>query len=270
MKRTPSPYLVRSLRVFPALPFALAAIGLGAQTIAPPPSAPQAAPTASTAQSPAQSPRAQQTAQVEPTQLAAELTKGISTKKAKTGDEIEAKTTIDASLPNGTKIPKGTKLVGNVVEVTAKSKEQKNSHLVFSLNRAVMKDGHDVPIHAAVTSVSAPVMMQSADAPMPAGSSPGGAPESSASAAGGSQMNTAGPASNAPTMAASSSNDQPQQVAVLKSAQDRVPVAGLPSVILSAPTTPQSAGVLDAQNENFSLESGTKFIVNVTPAQEGL
>ena len=42
--------------------------------------------------------------------VSAELTKGIDTKKAKVGDEVEVKTTSTAKLPNGTDLPKGTKL----------------------------------------------------------------------------------------------------------------------------------------------------------------
>ncbi len=56
---------------------------------------------------------------------------------------------------------------------------------------------------------------------------------------------------------------------MLKSAQDRVPVGNKPNVILSAPTTPESAGVLDGAGENISLNSGTKLTLNVIPAQPG-
>jgi hypothetical protein len=221
-------------------------------------------PAATDSRTPAQS---QQAAQVQATSLSAELTKGVDTKKAKVGDEINAKTTSDAKMPDGTALPKGTKLVGNVVDVTPRSKAQKNSHLVISLSHAVTKDGHDLPIHAAVTSVSAPVMPQSMDAPAPGGGMPSGG---GAAASGGSGGGASSQAAPMPSMSSASSSDtQPQQVAMLKSAQDRVPVAGMPHVILSAPTTPQSAGVLDAENENISLQSGTKFTVNISPTLGG-
>jgi len=54
---------------------------------------------------------------------------------------------------------------------------------------------------------------------------------------------------------------------MLKSANDRVPVDNKPNVMLLAPTTPDSASVLDAQGENISLGSGTKFTVNVASAE---
>jgi hypothetical protein len=201
--------------------------------------------------------------QIQATSVTAELTKGVDTKRAKVGDELNAKTTTEAKLPDGTVIPKGTKLTGNVVEVAAKSKEQQNSHLVISLNRAVMKDGHDMPIHAAVTSVTAPMSTQMADMPMSSG---GSAPASDgASNAGGGSTPSSTP------MPTSSTAPQPDSVAggMLKNANDHVPVGNLPNVVLSAPNTPQSAGVLDGVGNNISLQSGTKLTVNVAPAQGG-
>jgi hypothetical protein len=208
--------------------------------------------------------QSQGAAQIQATSVAAELTKGIDTKHARVGDELNAKTTTEAKLPDGTVIPKGTKLMGNVVEVAAKSKEQKNSHLVISLNRAVMKDGHDMPIHAAVTSVTAPASTQMADTPMSSGGS--SASSGSGSSAGGSSATP-----SAPSMPSSSMAPPPQSVAgaMLKNTNDRVPVGNLPNVVLSAPNTPQSAGVLDGVGGNISLQSGTKFTVNVAAAQGG-
>lgn len=264
--------------LFAAASFAAMSLALGAQTTASPQGPdPAMAPgttqngsqlagtDASTPQQP------QHAAQVQATSLSAELTKGIDTKKAKTGDEVNAKTTSDAKLPDGTALPKGTKLIGNVVEVTPKSKEQKSSHLVISLSRAVTKDGHDLPIRAAVTSVTAEAMAASMDAPMSGGAAmaPGGGGAATSGAPGGSASASAPmPSSSMPAMA-SNGDTIPRQGATLKGMNDRVPVGNMPNVVLSAPTTPQSAAVLDAQNENISLQSGTKFTVNISPTQSG-
>src|ERR1700743_3700646 len=88
--------------------------------------------------------------------VSAELTKRIDVKKAKVGDEIDVKTTSNAKLPNGTDLPKGTKLIGKVTDVHAKSNADKSSHLAFDIDHAVTKDGHELPVRAAVTSVLAP------------------------------------------------------------------------------------------------------------------
>jgi hypothetical protein len=213
---------------------------------------------------------------VQAASVSAELTKGIDSKKAKVGDEVDAKIVSDAKLPDGTDLPKGTKLKGNVIDVKAKSKEQKDSHLVLSLNRAVLKDGRDVPIRAAVTSMTAPAINAGLDGPAGGGAMAGPAGGSSAGAAGGAGGSAAGspaaPMPSSPTMAPSgmgpsSESSQSTTGQMLKSASDRVPVGNHPKVMLSAPTTPESAGVLDAQGENISLDSGTKFTANIASAQ---
>jgi len=236
-------------------------------------SQPRAATDAAAPQTSQTSPK---TAQVQAASLSAELTKGIDSKKAKVGDPVNAKTTTDAKLPDGTDLPKGTKLVGNVVEVKAKSKEENNSHLVLALNRAVLKDGHEMPIRAAVTSMTAPTSNTSFDTPGGGGSAGGGMPSggggsAGAGGSGGSSGGGGGGGTASPSMSSmpsgSSSQAQSVQGEMLKSAQDRVAVGNKPKVMLSAPTTPESAGILDAQGENISLDSGTKFTANVASAQ---
>jgi len=256
---------------------AVMSVSLQAQTSASPQSPDPAMTPGSTqtgsqprAASDAAAPEATQKAgQVQAASVTAELTKGIDSKKARVGDEINARTTSEAKLPDGTEIPKGTKLVGNVVDVKAKSKGQNDSHLVLALNRAVLKDGHEMPIRTAVTSMTAPAASASFDMPAGGGSVGGAAPSGgSPDAGGGSSGGTA--AASSPSTAGSmngSSAPQPAQGEMLKSAQDRVVVGNKPKVMLSAPTTPESASVLDAQGENISLDSGTKFTVNIASAQ---
>jgi hypothetical protein len=88
--------------------------------------------------------------------VSAELTKKVDSKDAKVGDAVEAKTTSTAQLSDGTKLPKGTRLVGHVTEVTHKSADQKTSRLAFGFDHAILRDGREVPIHSMMTSLSAP------------------------------------------------------------------------------------------------------------------
>jgi hypothetical protein len=242
-----------------AATIAVMSVTLQAQTATPPP-------TSSTATAATQTtPQSTQTqAPVQAAAVTAELTKSIDTKKAKVGDEVSAKTTSDAKLPNGTALPKGTKLVGNVVDVTPKSKEQKNAHLVLALNRAVTKDGQEMPIHTAVTSMTAPNAASMGGGGMDT-SSPGSGGMSTPSGGGAGSGGGApsAPTPSAPMMSDSGPSGQPTQGQMLKSAQDRVAVGNMPKVTLSAPNTPDSAGVLDAEGQNISLDSGTKFTLNL-------
>jgi hypothetical protein len=90
------------------------------------------------------------------TNVSAELTKKIESKDAKAGDQVFAKTTSEAHLANGTKIPKGSKLLGHVTDVQAKSKENHDGHVAFCFDHAVLKDGREVPVNAIVHILTAP------------------------------------------------------------------------------------------------------------------
>ncbi|HVT97326.1 MAG TPA: hypothetical protein VHE33_07435 [Acidobacteriaceae bacterium] len=90
------------------------------------------------------------------TNVSAELTKKIESKDAKPGDPVFAKTTSEAHLSDGTKIPKGSKLLGHVTDVQAKSKENHDGHVAFCFDHAVLKDGREVPVNAMVRLLSAP------------------------------------------------------------------------------------------------------------------
>jgi hypothetical protein len=196
--------------------------------------------------------------------VSAELTKRIDTKKAKVGDEVDVKTTSAATFADGTELPKGTKLVGKVTDVHPKSNTDKTSHVAFDLERAVTKDGHDVPVHAAVTSMMVSAQPTDNSAMMSPGSAGGGAAGGGAAAGGSTGSGAATSAPSAPSIPVVSSQDQPTQSAqVAKGPQDRVPVANLPGVVLTSSDGVSSAGSLDAENKNISLESGTKMTLNV-------
>jgi len=204
-------------------------------------------------------------AQVEATSVDAELTKGLDAKRAHVGDEVDARTTSEAKLADGTTLPRGTKLVGNVVDVTAKSKQEKDSKIVIALNRAVLKDGKQVAIQSAVTSMTAPVSNSNANAAVV--SAPSAPPASGNSSGGGSgsASSTPPPPSSPPMRSMPSDTAQSTPGQMLRGAGDQVPVGNKPTVILSAPTTPDSSAILQAKGENVSLESGTKLTLNVIP-----
>jgi hypothetical protein len=81
----------------------------------------------------------------------AELTKRINVNKARVGDKVAAQITTDTKLPDGTDLPKGTKLVGTVTSVPGKSN---SNHLTFDFDRAVLHSGQAVLVHTTLTSVS--------------------------------------------------------------------------------------------------------------------
>jgi hypothetical protein len=194
----------------------------------------------------------------------AELTKGIDVKKAKAGDLVSAKTTNTATLADGTELPKGTKLVGKVTEVRAKSNSDKTSHLAFSLEQALPKDGHEIPLRVMVTSLTVPLDSPDLAAVTVGAHGGGAAPVSNAK-------------TSAPTTASNpnqtyvdqstikSQTQQPQETEGMMghAPNQHMAVGNLPGAILtSADGTSQSASV-DLPNENVWLGQGTKMILFV-------
>lgn len=88
--------------------------------------------------------------------FSAELTHGLNSKNARVGDDVIARTTSTAQLAGGARLPKGTKLMGKVTEVRPKSGAEHDGHLAFTFQRAVLRDGREITIHAALDSISEP------------------------------------------------------------------------------------------------------------------
>src|SRR5260370_25078846 len=119
----------------------------------------------------------------------------MGTKNAKQGDEVNARVTDTAKLADGTELPRGTKLLGKVTDVKAKSKEDKSAHLAFNIDHAVLKDGKQVPVVVVVTSVTGP-SQGSAQAMMAGG---GASSNTSGSTSGGSSGSSGSRGSSAPS-----------------------------------------------------------------------
>jgi hypothetical protein len=79
----------------------------------------------------------------------------LDAKKAKPGDPVTAKTTEPSTTSDQQQLPKGTKLLGHVTEAKAAGKGEAQSTLGFVFDRAVLKDGREVPINTTVRAIAA-------------------------------------------------------------------------------------------------------------------
>ena len=193
----------------------------------------------------------------------AELTKRIDTKKAKVGDTVEARTTSAVKLPDGTELPKGTKLVGKVTDVRARSNSDKTSHIAFNLDEALMKDGHEVPLRVMVMSATVPL-----DAPPDTsgmtGSARGPATQSGAAGVPPTPTTTAGQYVQQSAMSNGMQTvpgDAPGMVA--HGPNQQVMVGNLPGVILTSADAIGNSAALDATDKNIMLDSETKLTLFV-------
>ncbi len=74
------------------------------------------------------------------------LTKPVDSGKAKPGDPVSARTTQPARTSDGTSIPEGSTLVGHVTEARARGDGQASSAVGIAFDKAVTKDGREIPL----------------------------------------------------------------------------------------------------------------------------
>ena len=88
--------------------------------------------------------------------LEAALSKSLDARKNKVGDAVVAKVTKDVKSQDGkTVLRKGSKLIGHVTEAKARGKGESESALGIAFDRAVTKDGREMPVNLAIQAVGA-------------------------------------------------------------------------------------------------------------------
>src|SRR6266850_1531012 len=134
-----------------------------------------------------QPPSASQTAQnTAPTPIGggvlipAQLSKSVDAKKAKAGDKVEAKTTMDLLSHGQVVIPRDTKVIGNVTEAKPHSKESPESSVGLSFDRISLKDGRELPMRSSVQAIGRSLNSFASPGGDAAGAAPGAMPSSGA------------------------------------------------------------------------------------------
>jgi hypothetical protein len=196
--------------------------------------------------------------------IPAELAKSLDAKKAKVGDQIEAKVPADQLSHGKIVIPRNTKIIGHVTGVKAHSKESPDSRVGIAFDRMVMKDGRDLPLQVVVQAVGRPLRV--ADLPGGRMNQGVGLPGGSASIGGGSGMGASMPPRST------------ERVASIPTDVPAVPDPESPAATV-APLGPTSQGVvgikgfsleisgpnsvISSQTENVHLDGGTQLILRM-------
>jgi hypothetical protein len=202
------------------------------------------------------------------------LSKSIDAKKAKVGDEVVAKTTMDAVSGGQIIIPRGSKVIGHVTEAKARAKGDSESMVGIAFEKAVVKGGQEIPLSATIQAIApAP---HTADLPAsepmsaPQPSSPGGGGYGRASGGGGMVGNTTqtatstvgGVANTAGNVGGLGGTTSAQTGAVLNSSSRGV--VGLSGIELQSNTAAQANGsVVASKDKNVKLDSGTQMVLQV-------
>lgn len=210
------------------------------------------------------------------TDVQAALRTPIDSRHAQVGQEVTAVTRNEASL-NGTRLPKGTTLVGHVTEVAAKGGSNANGHVSMLFDQARLKNGTTVPLHATIRSL-APAASTSAfandDTGFGAGPASGdmSARASARTPGGGGLLGSTASATRgaiggvtdtASSVTRSAVNETGRATDATANAAMRG-VSSLPGVSVSAATDASTSGTVAAQGQNVHLDSGTQLTLGLS------
>lgn len=231
--------------------------------------------------------------------ITGELQDKLDSKSAKQGDSVVLKTREDVKIPDGTAIPKGSKLVGHVTEVQARGDGKENSQITLQFDRAEVKGGQSLPIESVLESVAPSAGEGTTDnnngmTPMQPGAGAAGAPGMGSPAGAGSMNNqTANPSNNTstnrntpndqPGLAAGPTAQTPSQNAangvsapgsiVARNGNVAIRTTSIPGVLIANNITGQpfsnASGMLLGARRDIKLDNGTQMVVGVAAAPQG-
>lgn len=199
-----------------------------------------------------------------------QLTKTIDAKKAKAGDQVVAKVTMDLKTSSGeVLVPKDTKVTGHVTEAQARNKEQKESQLGIAFDRASLKNG-DMTMPMSIQAVIAPPSNtpnggSDEGASAPSGGSAAPSPSGTSRGSMGSSGQTA-PSSTAPSTNTEGTEGPQQQSGARPPINGNTQgVVGISNLTLQPGANSAQGSVLSSEKNNVKVESGTMLLLKVNP-----
>jgi hypothetical protein len=223
------------------------------------------------------------------TKIDATLATSLDAKRSKPGDDVEARTEEDVKEDGKVVMKKGTHLVGHVTQAQARANGQTQSQLGIVFERAVLKNGQEVPVNLTIQALAAAQSMETAsagaDEMMPSsggmgtakGMTRGGglnsgvvsAAGTTAGAATGTVMNTATSVSSttAATMntAARSTGAAGGLTSTGRLASDSSGVFGLQGLSIdSAASSATQGSMIVSTTKNVHLDSGTQMLLRAS------
>jgi hypothetical protein len=203
----------------------------------------------------------------------AELVKPVDARKNKLGDEVTAKSIQDMKSDGRVILPKGSKIIGHVTEVKQRTKGESESAVGIVFDRALLKDGTQMPMALTIQAVASSQTVASAaasDESMMANDSTSGMASGSGSATGrgligGVASTTGNTVGGTAGTALNTANSVGANAAGSLSSTSHG-VVGLPGLALrSAVSDSASAGsVVSSKSTNVHLDSGTRMLLIAT------
>lgn len=217
------------------------------------------------------------------TELVAELSQSVNSRKVKLGDPVKATLTQDVISHGKIVIRRGSRLVGHVTEVKPRSKEDQESRLGMVFDKALLKSGQEIDFNAAVRALAPPARVSGVDKPdmmgppitglgnqstnpQPLSGGTGGmsASRSSSSNSSGSINSNSNQASRVAEFGAASPGSSALGGEGSVMGGGSRGVFGMPGVKLGSAARGQDGSVISSHGHDVKLDSGTQMVIQVT------
>ncbi len=208
-----------------------------------------------------------------------ELQDKLDTKTAKSGDSVVVKTTEAATTATGVEIPKGSKIMGHIIDVAPVGQGGENSRVTLQFDQAEIKDGQTLTIRSVIQSVGPAGTTAGPDA----AGGPSAATSSSGSTATGGGAGMTGSHPSGTSNPSATPNQSNPQAGAADSGQAGTPPApgtvvatkgniavrttSIPGVLLigsvSGAPFSNAAGALLGARQEVHLDNGTVMVVAI-------
>ncbi|HXY48504.1 MAG TPA: hypothetical protein VEI01_03560 [Terriglobales bacterium] len=193
------------------------------------------------------------------------LAKSLDAKKAKAGDPVEAKVSVDLKADNGeVVVPSDSKVLGHVTQAQARTKEQKESQLGLAFDHLVIKNGADVTLPVSIQAIIAPSPPNENNSPV-GGNAPGlggTRPGAGGLPSGGAGMPPQPGVPVGGTTPTRPPTSTPEQPPINSNTQG---VVGFSHLTLSPAANPAQGSLISSEKSNVKLEGGTLVLLRVNP-----
>jgi len=216
--------------------------------------------------------------------LSVELSNSLDSKKDKVGDPVKAQLSEAAKHGGKTLLPRGTKLFGHLTQASARAKGDSETALAILFDKAVLKDGQEIPLSVWIRALAAeprsvyqpgpsgnPIAGtgSAAEAGSPMGprntSASGGPPTAPGTVSGPTNPGIGGPPNAAEGGPGSAGGLNPGG----QLAPDSKGVFGLDGVHLATDASSAAKGsLITSSGKNLHLDGGTRMLL-VVQAQPG-
>ena len=189
--------------------------------------------------------------------IPADLSKSLDAKKAKVGDKIELKTSMDMLSHGQIVIPRGSKIEAHITSAKPRTKDSPDSELGIAFDRIFITNGKELPMQASVQAIAPPIIINNNPFGAPAGVGPQAPPGQSSNNVGSSDSpgTALSSAQQIPSMSGSRPTSSSAGDALTSESHGAV---GMKNTTLNST---KEANTITSSTQNVHLDGGTQFML---------